>query len=215
LSDSLTVSQSFGGGVGGYEVLAIRYGTRTATKAESYLNFHVYGEPDEPFGMDYFCWLVRDADRTVLIDCGFGVGPGRRRGRTTLVDPLSALSALGVDRVDQVVVSHAHYDHIGNLHRFPDAEIVIARREYEFWTGPYAGRIQFAHSTEADELAHLAAVRAQGRLRLVEDTLDLAPGIELVVVGGHTPGQLVAQSRSATASWTPSAMSPAVSACMT
>jgi glyoxylase-like metal-dependent hydrolase (beta-lactamase superfamily II) len=181
--------------VSGYEVLAVRYGTRVATRAESYLNFHVYGEPDASFRMDYFFWLVRGAGRTVLVDCGFGAGPGRRRGRTTLVDPLAALSALGVEpgAVDQLVVSHAHYDHIGNLHRFPDAEIVIARREYEFWTGPYAGRVQFAHSTEADELAHLGALRAEGRLRLVEDTLDLAPGIELVVVGGHTPGQLVAQ----------------------
>jgi glyoxylase-like metal-dependent hydrolase (beta-lactamase superfamily II) len=92
-----------------------------------------------------------------------------------------------------VVVTHAHYDHIGNLHRFPDAEVVIARREYEFWTGPYARRVQFAHSTEPDELHHLAEIAAQGRLRLVEDNLDLAPGIELTVVGGHTPGQLIAQ----------------------
>jgi glyoxylase-like metal-dependent hydrolase (beta-lactamase superfamily II) len=178
-----------------YEVLAVRYGTRTATKAESYLNYHVYGEPDESFGMDYFFWLVRGPDRTVLLDCGFDEAAGHRRGRTTLVDPVAALSALGVEpnAVDQLVVSHAHYDHIGNLHRFPNAEVVIARREYDFWTGPYAGRVQFAHSTEADELSRLTAVREQGRLRLVEDTLDLAPGIELVVVGGHTPGQVVAQ----------------------
>ncbi|MBW0115026.1 N-acyl homoserine lactonase family protein [Pseudonocardia abyssalis] len=183
-------------GVGSaYEVLAVRYGTRTATKAESYLNFHLYGEPDESFAMDYFFWLVRGPERTVLVDCGFGAEAGRRRGRTTLVDPVSALSALGVepDDVDQLVVTHAHYDHIGNLHRFPNAEVVIARREYDFWTGPYAQRLQFAHSAEADELAHLSTVRAQGRLRLVEDRLDLAPGIELVVVGGHTPGQLVVQ----------------------
>ncbi|OZM75536.1 N-acyl homoserine lactonase family protein [Pseudonocardia sp. MH-G8] len=179
----------------GYEVLAVRYGTRTATKSESYLNYHLYGEPDESFGMDYFFWLVRGGGRTILVDCGFGAEPGRRRGRTTLVDPVAALSALGVEpeAVDQLVVTHAHYDHIGNLHRFPNAEIVVARREYEFWTGPYAGRLQLAHSTEADELERLAATREQGRLRLVEDTLDLAPGIELVVVGGHTPGQMVAQ----------------------
>jgi glyoxylase-like metal-dependent hydrolase (beta-lactamase superfamily II) len=178
-----------------YEVLAVRYGTRIATKAESYLNYHVYGEPDESFGMDYFFWLVRGPERTVLVDCGFGAEAGRRRGRTTLVDPVVALSALGVEpgAVDQLVVTHAHYDHIGNLHRFPNAEVVIARREYEFWTGPYARRLQFAHSTEADELERLAATREEGRLRLVEDTLDLAPGIELVVVGGHTPGQMVAQ----------------------
>jgi glyoxylase-like metal-dependent hydrolase (beta-lactamase superfamily II) len=179
----------------GYEVLAVRYGARVASKAESYLNYHVYGEPDAEFPMDYFFWVVRDGERTILFDCGFGVEAGRRRGRTLLADPAAALTALGIDpaTVTQLVVTHAHYDHIGNLHRFPAAEIVIARREFEFWTGPYAGRIQFAHSTEADELDRLAAAAAEGRLRMVDETLDLAPGIELVVVGGHTPGQLVAQ----------------------
>jgi glyoxylase-like metal-dependent hydrolase (beta-lactamase superfamily II) len=178
-----------------YEVLAVRYGTRMARKSESYLNYHVYGEPDVVVPMDYFFWIVRDGTRTVLVDTGFGAEPGRRRGRTQLVDPVQALRGLGIaaDRIDQVVVTHAHYDHIGNLHRFPAAEVVIARREYEFWTGPYARRSQFAHSCEADELAYLAHLRAQNRLRLVEGTDELAPGFELIVVGGHTPGQLIAQ----------------------
>jgi glyoxylase-like metal-dependent hydrolase (beta-lactamase superfamily II) len=181
--------------VTGYEVLAVRYGTRVTTKAESYLNFHMYGEPDESFEMDYFFWLVRGGGRTLVVDCGFGEGPGTRRGRTMLVDPVDALAGLGVDAaaVDQLVVTHAHYDHIGNLHRFPNAEIVIARREHEFWTGPYARRFQLAQPTEPAELARLAEAGAQGRLRLVDGTLDLAPGIELVVVGGHTPGQMVAR----------------------
>jgi glyoxylase-like metal-dependent hydrolase (beta-lactamase superfamily II) len=179
----------------GYEVLAVRYGMRTAHKSDSFLNYQVYGEPDAELPMDYFFWVVRDARRTVVVDCGFDPQVGRRRGRTTLVDPVQALHGLGIDpsTVDTLVVSHAHYDHIGNLDAFPAAEIVLARREYEFWTGPYAGRLQFAHSTEADELARLAKAGADGRLRLVEDSLDLAPGLELVVVGGHTPGQLVAQ----------------------
>src|SRR5690242_16438234 len=195
LYDSLTVSSPGGSAMAEPEVLAVRYGTRVTGKAESYLNFHLYGEPDESFEMDYYFWLVRGAGRTVVVDCGFGAGPGTRRGRRMLVDPVEALSGLGVDTaaVDQLVVTHAHYDHIGNLHRFPNAEIVIARREYEFWTGPYAGRFQLAQPTEPAELACLAAAGAQGRLRLVEATLDLAPGIELVVVGGHTPGQLVAR----------------------
>ncbi|MCP9984631.1 hypothetical protein [Actinomadura madurae] len=57
---------------GTYEVIALRYGTRTGTKAEIYLNYAIYGEPDEPLGMDYFCWVARNAARTVVIDTGFG-----------------------------------------------------------------------------------------------------------------------------------------------
>jgi glyoxylase-like metal-dependent hydrolase (beta-lactamase superfamily II) len=178
-----------------YEVLAVRYGTRTGPKSEAYLNYHVYGEPDAEVDMDYFFWVVRDAARTVVVDCGFAPEVGRRRGRTPLIDPLEALRGLGIEpaTVDRLVLSHAHYDHIGNLDAFPAAEVTMARREYEFWTGPYADRVQLAHSTEAAELAALARAGTEGRLRLVEDTVDVAPGLQVIVVGGHTPGQLIAQ----------------------
>jgi glyoxylase-like metal-dependent hydrolase (beta-lactamase superfamily II) len=176
------------------EVWAVRYGTRTTSYAESYLNWHVYGEPDAAFAMDYFFWVVRDAAGAVtLLDCGFDPDVGRRRNRETLVDPVEALYRLGIDpgTVGRIVVSHAHYDHIGNLDRLPAAEVVMTARELEFWTGPHAGRTQFAHSTEEGELTTLARARDDGRVTTFEGTLELGE-LTLTEVGGHTPGQLIA-----------------------
>jgi glyoxylase-like metal-dependent hydrolase (beta-lactamase superfamily II) len=176
-----------------YEVIALRYGTRLGAKEEIFLNYAIYGEPDEPLGMDYYCWVARNAERTVMIDTGFGVVGGARRRRTTLISPVDALARIGVDAatVPQVVVTHAHYDHIGNLAAFPAAEVIMARREYEFWTGPFGRRAQFAWSTEESETAHLAEVRAQGRMTLIDQAYSPAPGIEVIPVGGHTPGQAI------------------------
>ena len=178
-----------------HEVLAVRYGTRITTRAESYLNWHVYGEPDEAFRMDYFFWVVLGGGRTTVVDCGFDPEVGRRRGREVLVDPVEALAALGIDAasVDRLVVSHAHYDHIGNLDRFAAAEIVMAARELAFWTGPHAGRVQFAHSTETDEIAALARARDEGRVTTFGGSYEMGEGFALVEVGGHTPGQLIAR----------------------
>ena len=180
-----------------YEVLAVRYGTRQASAAEVFLNYHAYHEPDRPLGMDYFFWVARNPARTVVIDTGFSPAGSAARGRTMLMDTVPALAAAGTapDAVAQVVLTHAHYDHIGGLPVFTGtgtgAEVIMTRDEYDFWTGPMGRRGQFAHTTEASEIAHLRELREAGRLTLAGRSHTIAPGIELIQVGGHTPGQAV------------------------
>ena len=176
-----------------YEVLAVRYGTRRTSAADVFLSFPVYGEPDRPLGMDYFFWVARSPSRTIVVDSGFSPAGGAARRRTTLMDMATALRAAGVnpDDVGQVVVTHAHYDHIGGLPAFGAAEVIMTRSEFEFWTGPLGDRTLFAHHTEAAEISHLRSLRAAGRLTLAGRSHYVAPGIELTEVGGHTPGQAV------------------------
>ncbi len=177
-----------------YEILAVRYGTRTTTRAESFYRYSVYDEPDAPLSIDYFFWVLRSSARVVLVDTGFDPAAGARRGRTLLIDPLEALAGLGITPADvsEIIVSHCHYDHIGNLRRFPRATFVIERSELEFWTGALATRTQFAEPTEADEIGYLANAVAEGRVRLLDGGGQLGAGVELVAVGGHCPGQLIA-----------------------
>ena len=176
-----------------YEVLAVRYGTRQASAAEVFLNYHAYHEPDRPLGMDYFFWVARSPARSVVIDTGFSPAGGAARGRTMLMDTGPALRAAGTapDDVAQVVLTHAHYDHIGGLPAFTGAEVIMTRDEYDFWTGPMGRRGQFADTTEASELDHLRKLCEAGRLTLAGRAHQVAPGIELTQVGGHTPGQAI------------------------
>lgn len=182
-----------------YEVLIVRYGTRSTTRTDVFLNYGVYREPDAPIAMDYFCWIARNESRTVVIDTGFSQAGGAVRGRTMLIDPRDALAGLGVDPADEptVVVTHAHYDHIGNLAHFGRSPIVVARAEVEFWAGPYGRHPLFRHSVEDDELRALAAAVGDGRATLFGDRHKVADGIEVIRVGGHTPGQAVVTVRTA------------------
>ena len=173
-----------------YRVTIVKYGTRQTVRSDVYLNYHLYGEPDGPIGMDYFFWIVRNDRRTIVVDTGFSAAGGARRNRTTLIEPAAAFAQLGVGQAT-VVVTHAHYDHIGNLDLFPGQKVVMTTDEYDFWIGPYATRTLVHHSVEDSEIGYMRKVREENRLLTFANEHDLAPGIKLIEVGGHTPGQAI------------------------
>jgi glyoxylase-like metal-dependent hydrolase (beta-lactamase superfamily II) len=175
-------------------VLAVKYGHRVTTRAESYLNFHLYGEPDADLDIDYYFWVIRDGQDVILVDTGFAPEVGDRRRRAHYATPAEVLPSLGIapEEVTAVVISHAHWDHTGNIHQFPNAQLVMTEAEYAFWTSPMAARTHFAAHSEPQEIALLRRAREEDRLTLFTWQHTLAPGIELLEVGGHTPGQLIA-----------------------
>lgn len=180
--------------IGLYEVIAVRVGTRDTHRSDVYLNYHLYGCDDGPAVVDYFFWILRNGERVVVVDTGFGPEAGARRGRQLLLHPADALDRLGIplESVEDVVVTHGHYDHIGNLDLFPRATIHMAKSEYDFWTSKIAANTQFSYYSEDHEIDHLRRAQQEQRLRLYSGEASLGSGIKLVEVGGHTPGQAMA-----------------------
>ena len=176
-----------------YEVIAVRYGTLATSRSCSYYRYEAYGEPDDPMRMDYYFWIARNSERTVLVDTGFDPKDAERRGRTCIVNPVEALASIGIagQSISQIIVTHGHYDHIGNLSRWPDASILIQRKEFDFWNSPVARRAQFATLTSQAELDHLSEAHRAGRVRCIEGNEEVAAGIQVRLVGGHTPGQQI------------------------
>jgi len=112
-----------------YEVYALRYAARGGTKATEYYGFERYGEPSAPCPLNYYFWLARSDDRTILVDCGYSTERAREQGRyehnDPNNDPLDVLGLLGVKPadVDHVVISHMHYDPRGEPPSVPQCDV--------------------------------------------------------------------------------------------
>lgn len=178
-----------------FEVHALRYASRPGEKSDEFFRFMMYGEEDESYSMDYFFWLAQGEDHTVVVDCGFSEAQSRVIGRPWETSPAALLERMGVDpaAVEHVVLSHMHWDHVGNVDLFPRATFVISRAEYEFSVGPDSRRELMQHFVLPAEVDVLEKLQVDGRLRLIEDEAEVVPGVVVRTVGGHTPGQVITE----------------------
>lgn len=183
------------------QVLQLRYGRRELRSRDAYDGFDDLGIPDVPLEMDYSLWLVREGDDVVMIDTGYDVDSGEWLGEQSVLPVPQGLVGLGVDpaAVSTLVLTHFHFDHIGHVDLFPNATIVCARAEYDHWIGRLERGELEGEFTDAAMLAPIVAAAAEGRLRLIDESAEVRPGVVALVTGGHCPGELVVTVRGAAA----------------
>lgn len=173
-----------------YQVLALRYATSDVgrNRRENFMpgmDLH-----DGPMPLDYYIWVIRGHGVDVVVDTGFGAAEARARGRILLAEPAAMLARAGIDaaRVRDVVLTHLHYDHAGTLDAFPIANFHLQDTEMAFATGrPMCHACLRAPFNLTDVLAAVTLVHG-GRVIFHDGTAQLAPGITLHRVGGHSGG---------------------------
>ena len=179
-----------------YEVFAVKYAHHDRRARENFLG----GDPhDAPMPLDYYVWLVRGHGREIVVDTGFSAEMARKRGRALLRCPTEGLALLGCDaaRVRDVVVTHLHYDHAGNFDRFPEATLHVQDREVQYATGRYMCHDCFRGAFEVEDVVAMVRRVYAGRVRFHDGDAELAPGVSLHHIGGHTLGLQVVRVRTA------------------
>jgi len=171
-----------------FEVFAIRYGhlgNRHAGESFILADPHEYG-PD----LDYFIWVARRSDCLFVIDTGFTEEAAIRRKRENLRDPVESLRLLEIDpaKVTDVIVTHMHYDHAGNLERFPIARYHVQDREVAYATGRYMCHKLLRGPFDLENALEMVRCVYAGRAVFHDGDAELAPGLTLHRVGGHSAG---------------------------
>jgi glyoxylase-like metal-dependent hydrolase (beta-lactamase superfamily II) len=171
-----------------YEIFAFRYARQTERSAQAnLLSFDIH---DGPMPIDYFVWLIVGNGRKFLVDTGFDRDEARSRRREVLIEPAEALRKFGVtpEQIDHVVLTHLHYDHAGTTHHFPNATFHLQDREMAYATGR---NMLHAHQRHAFSVGHVAQVLGhvyKERVEFHDGDAELAPGVSLHLIGGHTAG---------------------------
>lgn len=171
-----------------YEILAIKYAE--FANRRRYESFIAADDHDLPHPIDYFVWVIRNANRTIVVDSGFDEAEGRKRGRVVTRAPASALEMVGVSAaaVDQLIVTHLHYDHAGTLSAFPKARFHLQAAEMAYATGPCMCHAHLRYPFTAEHVCEMVRNVYSGRVVFHQGDGEVAPGITVHKIGGHSRG---------------------------
>jgi glyoxylase-like metal-dependent hydrolase (beta-lactamase superfamily II) len=168
-----------------YSIQAIRYAT-----VEFDVAGLVVGAPHEKIDIAMVVWLIRGGGHNILFDSGYHRDTFIKEFHSTdYIRPDEAVKLAGVqpEEITDVVVSHAHWDHMGGIDLFPKATVWIQKEEFRYYTcdawqpgGNHGG-------IDPEDVRELVKLNIEGRLRLIDgDNVELLPGIRAYTGSRHT-----------------------------
>lgn len=172
---------------------AIRYARHERSAAENFST--PVDDHDLPMPFDYFVWAIhREGHPPVVVDTGFGEAAALAHGRTMIRPVIEGLRDAGIDHLDvqDVILTHLHYDHAGSLGLFPNARFHVQDAELAFATGRQVLDRNVRAPFDGEPVAQLMRKLYADHVVFHDGDEEFAPGIALRLAPGHTAGlQLV------------------------
>jgi glyoxylase-like metal-dependent hydrolase (beta-lactamase superfamily II) len=170
-----------------YELYAIRYGHHDRNASANFLGGDAH---DGPMPLDYFVWAIVGRTRTFVLDTGFDARVATKRNRTLLRPVGEGLKMIGVDpgKVEDVIISHMHFDHSGNHDLFPNATYHVQDAEMAYCTGRCMCHGALNAPFDVADVARMVSRVYSGQVQFHDGVEELAPDLWVHRVGGHSRG---------------------------
>jgi glyoxylase-like metal-dependent hydrolase (beta-lactamase superfamily II) len=169
-----------------YSIQAIRYAN---SPGDSVADLVMGAPKDEKIDTVYVIWLIREGRRNILLDSGSHLQKWFKYGMTDYLRPDEAVKLAGVkpEEITDVVISHAHWDHMGGMRFFPKAVVWIQKEEFRYYTGEAWQKGGNHGGIDPEDVQELVRLNTAGRLRLVDgDNVEIFPGIRAFTGARHT-----------------------------
>ena len=171
-----------------YEVYALRYGARSdRTRADSYLQEK---NPTAPDSIEYFFWIIRNAERMYVVDTGFDANTARLFNRKPFDDPATLLGQFGINaaEVEQMIITHMHFDHVGALSSFPKTKFHMQAGDMAYATSPLMKYDFLRWPYIKEHVVQMVEYQHSGRVIFHDGDGTIAPGITVHRIDGHARG---------------------------
>lgn len=151
------------------EIIPIKYAESMLPESMMFQN----GNPQKQYPIVFLIYLIKTDDKNILIDAGCETMP--RFEMRNFIGSVKALENAGVatDDITDIVLTHAHHDHIECVKYFPNALIHIQNAEYE-----NEGKTYIPHDF---------------KIHLFEEQFELSEGVKIIRIGGHTEGSCIVE----------------------
>jgi glyoxylase-like metal-dependent hydrolase (beta-lactamase superfamily II) len=171
-----------------FAIFAIKYARHDRTAELNFMDSADFHDGNMP--IDYFVWVARSASRTFVIDTGFNTETASKRNKQIIRCPVESLKLVGVDpeEGDDVIITHLHYDHVGNFDLFPKCKFHLQDEEMSYATGRYMGHRHFQHPFDIDHVTGMVREVYKGRVQFHNGDAELSSGFSVHRIGGHTAG---------------------------
>ncbi len=178
-----------------YALYALRYADNPHRKPSHSFMRTPEDVHDGPMPMDYFVWAAVGKTRTFIVDMGFSRETAERRKHNIHRCPAEGLRLLGIDpnQVEDVIVTHMHWDHAGNFDKFPKARFHVQEAEMRYITGSDVYWKGYKAGVMVEDVCGLIRHLYVDRVVFHDGAAELAPGISVHFVGGHTRGHQIAR----------------------